>query len=68
MPPPRPFEDRPPLPGAGHAENYTTPFLIAAGLLCYIGLVMLWAILGLPLVVAGAVLAGRVMRRPGQTG
>ena len=63
MPPPRPFEDRPPLPGAGHVEDYTTPFLVVTGLLCYIGLVVLWALFGLPLVVIGTLLATRATRR-----
>jgi hypothetical protein len=52
----REFEDRPPLPGAGRMENYTGPFLVVAGVLCFVMLFALWAAWGLPAVLALAAL------------
>ena len=63
MPPPRPYEDRPQLPGAGRVEDYTTPFLIVAGMLCYVALFTLWAMCGLPVALVSAVLVDRVIPR-----
>ena len=51
----REFEDRPPLPGAGAMEDYTGPFLVTAGVLCFLMLVAIWAIWGLPAVLVLAV-------------
>ena len=63
MQPPNRHQDRPPFPGTGHVENYTTPFLIVAGVLCYIALLTLWIVFGLPLVLIGADFADRVIAR-----
>ena len=54
---------RPDLPGSGHMENYTLPFLVSAGVLCFVGLVVLWAVAGLPVVILCTVLADRILRR-----
>lgn len=41
-------DKRPNLPGHGQpVEDYTVPFLIVAGVLCWIGLFVVWVIWGL---------------------
>ena len=52
--------DRPPLPGAGYMEDYTTPFLVVAGMLCFVGLFAVWAAFGLPFTVTLALLTDRL--------
>ena len=56
----RDSDDRPPLPGAGYLEDYTTPFLIVAGMLCFVALFALWAVFGLPFTVVLAFFADRL--------
>jgi hypothetical protein len=56
-------EDRAPLPGAGYLEDYTGPFLVVAGVLCFIVLFALWAAWGLPVVIVLSVLADRLLLR-----
>lgn len=63
MPASNRYEDRLDLPCAGHVENYTIPFLIVAGVLCYIGLLTLWIMVGLPATLVGAYLADRMVTR-----
>ena len=36
--------ERAPLPGAGYLEDYTVPFLVAAGVLCFVTLFAIWTI------------------------
>ncbi len=57
----REFEDRPPLPGAGRMEDYTVPFLIAAGVLCFVILFAIWAAWGLPVALLLAFLANKAL-------
>jgi len=54
-------EDRPPLPGAGYVEDYTLPFLVAAGVLCFILLFAIWAAWGIVPVLAFSILAERLI-------
>lgn len=56
-------EDRPTLPGAGHMEDYTLPFLVWGGVVCFILLFAIWAAWGMPFVLAFAWLAERLTRR-----
>lgn len=56
-------EDRPPLPGAGYLEDYTAPFLVVAGVLCFIALFTIWTLFGLPVAVLVALLADRLITR-----
>lgn len=55
--------ERPPQPLAGRVENYTVPFLWAAGVLCFAILFVLWALWGMAVAVGSAVLADRVLPR-----
>ncbi|MDJ0826444.1 MAG: hypothetical protein QNJ16_13150 [Rhodobacter sp.] len=55
--------ERPPLPGAGYLEDYTTAFLVSAGALCFVGLFAVWAVFGLPFTIVLAVLADRLIAR-----
>ena len=54
-------DTRPPLPGAGYVENYTTPFLVVSAVLCYIALLALWIAFGLPAALIAALVADRVL-------
>lgn len=56
-------DQRPPLPGAGYLENYTTPFLVVAGVLCFVALFAVWAVFGMPFTVVLALLADRFLLR-----
>lgn len=56
-------EDRAPLPGSGHLEDYTLSFLITAGALCFVLLFVIWAAWGLPATLALAYLADRALIR-----
>lgn len=56
-------DGRPPLPSEGHVDDYTLPFLIVAGILCFIGLVLIRTIGGMPGALICAVLAERAIRR-----
>ena len=53
--------ERPPLPGAGYMEDYTMPFLVTAGVLCFLGLFAIWALFGLPGALIAAFLANRAI-------
>jgi len=55
--------ERPPLPGAGYLEDYTTAFLVAAGALCFVVLFAIWAFWGLPVARVLAYLAHRALPR-----
>jgi hypothetical protein len=56
--------ERPNLPGHGQpVEDYTVPFLIVAGVLCWIVLVVIWAIWGILGATISAVAADRIMTR-----
>ncbi|MDF0599935.1 hypothetical protein P1J78_04250 [Psychromarinibacter sp. C21-152] len=59
----RDSDGRPPLPGAGLMEDYTMPFLVVAGVLCFLVLLVLWAWLGLPAVIILAAVADWMLRR-----
>ena len=59
----RESEERPPLPGAGYLEDYTVPFLVVAGVLCFLALFAIWAAWGLPGAIILAVLADRAIPR-----
>ena len=59
----RPPCERPPLPHAGHAPDYTVPFLWTAGVLVFIALFAIWATWGMPAVLICAVLADRLIAR-----
>ncbi len=63
MPPPYREENRSDLPCAGRVEDYTTPFLVVAGVLCYIILLALWILIGFPATLVGAFLADRIITR-----
>ncbi len=60
----RDAENRPPLPGAGYMENYTTAFLVSFGVLTFVALVTVWAVFGLPFTVVLALLIERFLLRP----
>lgn len=56
------------LPGAGYMEDYTMPFLVVAGVLLFMALVLIWSYLGLPAVIILAALADWLLpRRPPET-
>lgn len=57
--------ERPPLPGHGYMEDYTGAFLVAAGVLCFMALTAVWALLGWPIAVACGLCADWIMRRVG---
>lgn len=57
----RDSDERPPLPGAGYMEDYTLPFLVVAGVLCYIVLFALWAVFGFPFTATVALLTDRLL-------
>ncbi len=59
----RDSEDRPPLPGAGYMEDYTVPFLVMAGVLCFILLFVIWAAFGFAAAVGLAYLTDRFLLR-----
>jgi len=56
-------DSRPPLPGAGQLEDYTTAFLVVFGLLIFIALFSVWARFGLPFTVVLALMADRFLLR-----
>ena len=56
----RESNQRPPLPGAGYLEDYTGPFLVVAGMLCFVALFAIWAVFGLPFTIVVAILTDRV--------
>jgi hypothetical protein len=49
--------------GLGRVEDYTDAFLVSFGLLVFMLLIALWAMLGYPAALAAAFLGDRVMRR-----
>jgi len=49
------------MPGAGRVEDYTVPFLVAAGVLCFVALFAIWAVWGLPVVLVLAFLANKAL-------
>lgn len=56
------YDNRPNLPGHGQpVEDFTVPFLIVSGVLCWIGLVVIWAIWGMVGAVLGAFAADRMI-------
>jgi len=55
---------RPPLPCAGYMENYTVPFLVVSAVLCYLLLLILWVIFGLPFTLIAAFIVDRFIPRP----
>lgn len=55
--------ERAPLPGAGYLEDYTAPFLVVAGVLCFLGLFALWSLVGLPFAIVAALVLDRVIAR-----
>ena len=57
----RESHERAPLPGAGYVEDYTTPFLVVAGVLCFLFLFALWAAWGLGAPLVFGFLADRLM-------
>ncbi len=57
----RESHSRPPLPGEGYMEDYTTPFLVVAGVLCYVVLFTLWVLFGLPFTATLAFLTDRFL-------
>lgn len=57
----REFESRPPLPGAGTLPDYTTPFLVIASVLTFLGLIFLWAVWGYPVALLVAFVADRAL-------
>ncbi len=59
----REHNERAPLPGAGHVEDYTTPFLWAAGMLLFVALFALWANFGLAFVLIVAAAADFLLQR-----
>lgn len=57
-------DNRPNLPGHGQpVEDYTVPFLIVAGVLCWIALVVIWALWGLLGATISAVAADKIIGR-----
>ncbi len=60
---PRESFERPPLPGAGYLENYTTAFLVSAGALLFVILFAIWALWGLPVALVAAFFANRAIPR-----
>lgn len=56
----RESQERAPLPGSGYLEDYTAPFLVTAGVLCFMALITLWALFGLPFVLFAALAVDRV--------
>lgn len=56
----RDSDQRPPLPGAGYLEDYTAPFLVVAGMLCFVALFAVWAVFGMPFTVVLALLTDRL--------
>ena len=48
-------------------EDYTTPFLIVAGILCWMGLVVMWVLFGILGATLSAVAADRIIPRPEKT-
>lgn len=59
----RDHDERPPLPGAGTMEDYTVPFLWAAGALTFVLLFALWAVWGLAAPLLAGFAADRLMPR-----
>ncbi|MBV0912689.1 hypothetical protein [Anianabacter salinae] len=57
------LHERPPLPGTGRVEDYTTAFLWSFGALVFIALFTIWAAFGFPLALAAGYLADIGMRR-----
>ena len=56
-------DTRPPLPGAGYMEDYTTPFLVVFAVLIYVLLLAILSIYGLPMALIAAVVADRFIPR-----
>jgi len=63
MPQDRNSASRPPLPNAGVVEDFTAPFLVTAGVLCFVGLFAVWAWFGLPFAIVLAWMADRLVLR-----
>ncbi|MEM1388404.1 MAG: hypothetical protein AAGG54_12400 [Pseudomonadota bacterium] len=62
--------DRPLLPGHGQMEDYTAAFLVAAWVLCFFGLLAIWAAWGFAVAIvisaaADYALQARAARRSG---
>ena len=53
--------ERAPLPNHGTMENYTTLFLVVAGVLCWILLVTIWVSFGFLTATIGAFVANRLI-------
>ncbi len=49
--------------GTGYVEDYTTPFLVTAGVLCFVALYAIWSLLGYPVAVGSALLTERFLLR-----
>ncbi len=60
---PRHRPERPPLPGTGYMENYTTAFLWSAGVLVFMALLTLWASMGFPAALFAATVSDRLILR-----
>jgi len=52
---------RPPLPGAGYVEDFTTPFLVVTGVLTFFILCTIWAVAGWPMAVLTAFAVDRLL-------
>ncbi|WP_172295964.1 hypothetical protein [Pseudoruegeria sp. HB172150] len=63
MPANRHSDTRPPLPGNGILPDYSLPFFVTSGVLCFFALVALWAAYGMPLVLIAATAADWLLRR-----
>ncbi len=60
---PRHLPERPPLPGSGYMDDYTTAFLWSAGVLVFMALLTLWAALGFPAALVAATVSDRLILR-----
>ncbi len=60
-------DERHQLPGHGSMEDYTMPFLIVAGVLCWIALVVIWVIFGIVGAAISAFAVDRVIPNPPET-
>lgn len=56
-------DTRPPLPGAGTMENYTTPFLVVFGVILFVILLGVKATYGLPAALLLAIVSDRIIGR-----
>ena len=49
--------------GLGYVENYTGPFLVTAGVICFVALYAIWSVLEYPIAIASALLTERYLLR-----